>query len=140
MDNNTDATKSTNLPWHQEMASLSQVSFQVQEIYPFHDGWNVACFVILLLFILTVISLVILALLYDQVNCRCCVNRMTQQVILREDEEEEEEEKEKEKKEEVEVVMQPEDEEEEKEEKKPEGCGNILTRICKEPESHSEIV
>uniref|UniRef100_A0A3P8V2A9 Small integral membrane protein 18 n=1 Tax=Cynoglossus semilaevis TaxID=244447 RepID=A0A3P8V2A9_CYNSE len=72
MDNNTDATKSTNLPWHQEMASLSQVSFQVQEIYPFHDGWNVACFVILLLFILTVISLVILALLYDQVNCRCC--------------------------------------------------------------------
>uniref|UniRef100_A0A3B4GAV4 Small integral membrane protein 18 n=1 Tax=Pundamilia nyererei TaxID=303518 RepID=A0A3B4GAV4_9CICH len=53
---------------------LSLVSFQVQEVYPFHDGWNVACFVILLLFILTVLSLAALAVLYELLDCGCCIH------------------------------------------------------------------
>ncbi|MCJ8749195.1 hypothetical protein PDJAM_G00173560 [Pangasius djambal] len=43
----------------------------VQQVFPFHDGWNVACFVILLLFILTVLSLATLAFLYELLDCGC---------------------------------------------------------------------
>uniref|UniRef100_A0A3B3HWF5 Small integral membrane protein 18 n=1 Tax=Oryzias latipes TaxID=8090 RepID=A0A3B3HWF5_ORYLA len=51
---------------------------RVQEVYPFHDGWNVACFVILLLFILTVLSLAALAVLYELLDCGCCAKGKTQ--------------------------------------------------------------
>ncbi|XP_028832687.1 small integral membrane protein 18 [Denticeps clupeoides] len=60
----------TGLPWRSE-AQLQNVALQVQEVYPFHDGWNVACFVILLLFILTVLSLAVLAFLYELLDCGC---------------------------------------------------------------------
>ncbi|KAM9450098.1 small integral membrane protein 18 [Clarias gariepinus] len=43
----------------------------VQQVFPFHDGWNVACFVILLLFIITVLSLATLAFLYELLDCAC---------------------------------------------------------------------
>ncbi|XP_018413408.1 PREDICTED: small integral membrane protein 18 [Nanorana parkeri] len=56
---------------------LQQVGFQVQKIYPFHDGWNTACFVILVLFILTVLSLVLLAFLYEMLDCCCCAKHKT---------------------------------------------------------------
>ena len=53
------------------------LGFQVQKIYPFHDNWNTACFVILLLFIFTVVSLVVLAFLYEVLDCCCCVKNKT---------------------------------------------------------------
>ncbi|RXM96406.1 Small integral membrane protein 18 [Acipenser ruthenus] len=53
------------------------ISLQVQQVYPFHDGWNMACFVILLLFILTVVSLVVLAFLYELLDCGCCEKEKT---------------------------------------------------------------
>uniref|UniRef100_A0A3B3R3U6 Small integral membrane protein 18 n=3 Tax=Paramormyrops kingsleyae TaxID=1676925 RepID=A0A3B3R3U6_9TELE len=49
----------------------------VQEAYPFHDSWNVACFVILLLFALTVVSLAVLAALYELLDCGCCAKGKT---------------------------------------------------------------
>lgn len=61
-----------------EAEPLSYLSMQVQEVYPFHDGWNVACFVILLLFILTVLSLAVLAVLYELLDCGCCAKGKTQ--------------------------------------------------------------
>ncbi|KAJ8382929.1 hypothetical protein SKAU_G00037070 [Synaphobranchus kaupii] len=57
-------------PWP-GAAPLSGVALQVQEAYPFHDGWNIACFVILLLFVLTVVSLAALAFLYELLDCGC---------------------------------------------------------------------
>ncbi|XP_035273621.1 small integral membrane protein 18-like [Anguilla anguilla] len=63
-------------PW-QQATPLAGVSLQVQEVYPFHDGWNVACFVILLLFILTVVSLAALAFLYELLDCGCCAKDKT---------------------------------------------------------------
>ncbi|KAJ8416459.1 hypothetical protein AAFF_G00357470 [Aldrovandia affinis] len=63
---------------------LSDVAFQVQEVYPFHDGWNIACFVILLVFILTVVSLAALAFLYELLDCGCCSKDKTARE-LRED-------------------------------------------------------
>lgn len=60
-----------------EAVPLSFVSMQVQEVYPFHDGWNVACFIILLLFILTVLSLAALAVLYELLDCGCCAKGKT---------------------------------------------------------------
>uniref|UniRef100_A0A673ZZG5 Small integral membrane protein 18 n=1 Tax=Salmo trutta TaxID=8032 RepID=A0A673ZZG5_SALTR len=68
-----DRLNTTSLPWLPDAAPLSQVSLQVQEVYPFHDGWNIACFVILLLFIITVVSLAALAFLYELLDCGCCV-------------------------------------------------------------------
>ncbi|XP_023685373.1 small integral membrane protein 18 isoform X2 [Paramormyrops kingsleyae] len=52
-------------------------ALQVQEAYPFHDSWNVACFVILLLFALTVVSLAVLAALYELLDCGCCAKGKT---------------------------------------------------------------
>ncbi|KAG7461872.1 hypothetical protein MATL_G00195740 [Megalops atlanticus] len=63
-------------PWH-PAAPLSGLALQVQEVYPFHDGWNVACFVILLLFVLTVASLAALAFLYELLDCGCCAKGKT---------------------------------------------------------------
>ena len=65
-------------------APLSRVSLQVQEVYPFHDGWNVACFVILLLFVLAVLSLAALALLYEVLDCGCCSKGKTHRQLLEE--------------------------------------------------------
>uniref|UniRef100_A0A8C1NTZ0 Small integral membrane protein 18 n=1 Tax=Cyprinus carpio TaxID=7962 RepID=A0A8C1NTZ0_CYPCA len=47
------------------------------QIYPFHEGWNVACFVILLLFILTILSLATLAFLYELLDCGCFTKTKT---------------------------------------------------------------
>ncbi|XP_075059842.1 small integral membrane protein 18 [Mixophyes fleayi] len=64
--------------WKNETNLIQQqVGFQVQKIYPFHDGWNTACFVILVLFILTVLSLVLLAFLYEMLDCCCCAKHKT---------------------------------------------------------------
>lgn len=61
-----------------ETTSISQyLDFQVQKIYPFHDNWNTACFVILIIFIFTVVSLVVLAFLYELLDCCCCVKNKT---------------------------------------------------------------
>ncbi|XP_078533696.1 small integral membrane protein 18 isoform X2 [Lissotriton helveticus] len=70
-------------PYLSTMASLSswkngtatiiqQVESQIQKIYPFHDNWNIACFVILILFIFTVMSLMLFAFLYELLDCWCC--------------------------------------------------------------------
>ncbi|KAM9194392.1 small integral membrane protein 18 [Dugong dugon] len=64
--------------WNGTTPSIYQyLGFQVQKIYPFHDNWNTACFVILLLFIFTVVSLVVLAFLYEVLDSCCCVNNKT---------------------------------------------------------------
>ncbi|XP_036084605.1 small integral membrane protein 18 isoform X2 [Rousettus aegyptiacus] len=64
--------------WNETTTSVYQyLGFQVQKIYPFHDNWNTACFVILLLFIFTVVSLVVLAFLYEVLDCCCCVKNKT---------------------------------------------------------------
>nr|XP_035962988.1 small integral membrane protein 18 isoform X2 [Halichoerus grypus] len=64
--------------WNETTTSVYQyLGFQVQKIYPFHDNWNTACFVILLLFIFTVASLVVLAFLYEVLDCCCCVKNKT---------------------------------------------------------------
>uniref|UniRef100_A0A3P8TY70 Small integral membrane protein 18 n=1 Tax=Amphiprion percula TaxID=161767 RepID=A0A3P8TY70_AMPPE len=77
MANITTTIHPSSLPGHPEAVPLSRVSLQVQEAYPFHDGWNVACFVILLLFILTVLSLAALAVLYELLDCGCCAKGKT---------------------------------------------------------------
>uniref|UniRef100_UPI0037E98D2A small integral membrane protein 18 n=1 Tax=Semicossyphus pulcher TaxID=241346 RepID=UPI0037E98D2A len=107
MTNATTTIHPSNLPWHPEAAHLSRVSMQVQEVYPFHDGWNVACFIILLLFILTVLSLAALAVLYELLDCGCCAKGKTHQQL---------------------------------QEEGPGGCSKLMTSICKEPESHTEVV
>uniref|UniRef100_A0A8C6WU83 Small integral membrane protein 18 n=1 Tax=Neogobius melanostomus TaxID=47308 RepID=A0A8C6WU83_9GOBI len=61
--------------WKKLFVSVGQNG--VQEVYPFHDGWNVACFIILLLFILTVLSLAALAVLYELLDCGCCTKGKT---------------------------------------------------------------
>ncbi|XP_061100319.1 small integral membrane protein 18-like [Conger conger] len=66
-------------PW-----PLSGVTLQVQQVYPFHDGWNVACFVILLLFVLTVVSLAALAFLYELLDGGCCAKDKTAGDLRRE--------------------------------------------------------
>ncbi|XP_029457445.1 small integral membrane protein 18 [Rhinatrema bivittatum] len=64
--------------WNNETMGLYQhLNFQAQKIYPFHDGWNTACFIILLLFIMAVVSLVLLAFLYELLNCCCCIKDMS---------------------------------------------------------------
>ncbi|XP_041730817.1 small integral membrane protein 18 [Coregonus clupeaformis] len=75
----------TSLPWRPDAAPLSQVSLQVQEVYPFHDGWNIACFIILLLFILTVVSLAALAVLYELLDCGCCAKGKTHHDLMEEE-------------------------------------------------------
>lgn len=107
MANITTTIHPSNLPWHPEAVPLSHVSLQVQEVYPFHDGWNVACFIILLLFILTVLSLAALAVLYELLDCGCCAKGKTHQQLQTEG---------------------------------PASCGKLMTSICKEPESHTEVV
>ncbi|XP_031670368.1 small integral membrane protein 18 [Oncorhynchus nerka] len=80
-----DRLNTTSLPWLPDAAPLSQVSLQVQEVYPFHDGWNIACFVILLLFIITVVSLAALAFLYELLDCGCCVKGKTHRDLMEEE-------------------------------------------------------
>ncbi|NP_001292381.1 small integral membrane protein 18 isoform X2 [Equus asinus] len=64
--------------WNETTTSVYQyLGFKVQKIYPFHDNWNTACFVILLLFIFTVVSLAVLAFLYEVFDCCCCVKNKT---------------------------------------------------------------
>ncbi|XP_067353303.1 small integral membrane protein 18 [Channa argus] len=91
----------------QEVVPLSGISLQVQEVYPFHDGWNVACFIILLLFILTVLSLAALAVLYELLDCGCCAKGKTHHQL---------------------------------QEEGPGSCSKLMTSICKESESHTEVV
>ncbi len=84
MANVTTAIQPSNLPVHPEAVPLTHVSLQVQEVYPFHDGWNVACFIILLLFLLTVLSLAALAVLYELLDCGCCAKGKTHQQLQQE--------------------------------------------------------
>ncbi|XP_068178497.1 small integral membrane protein 18 [Antennarius striatus] len=107
MANITTITHPSNLPWHPEAVPLSHISLQVQDSYPFHDGWNVACFIILLLFILTVLSLAALAVLYELLDCGCCAKGKTHQQL------------------------------------QAEGlgsCSKLMANICKQSESHTEVV
>ncbi|XP_078067978.1 small integral membrane protein 18 [Mustelus asterias] len=46
--------------------------FQVQQMELFHDSWKIAFFLILLLFVLTIISLVLLAFLHELLPCCVC--------------------------------------------------------------------
>ncbi|XP_017570530.1 small integral membrane protein 18 isoform X1 [Pygocentrus nattereri] len=59
------------------MSVSSSGAALVQQVYPFHDGWNIACFIILLLFILTVLSLATLAFLYELLDCGCFAKSKT---------------------------------------------------------------
>lgn len=104
MSNTTTTIQPSNLP---EAVPLYGLSLQVQEVYPFHDGWNVACFIILLLFILTVLSLAALAVLYELLDCGCCAKDKTHQQL---------------------------------QEEGPGSCSKLMSSICKEPESHTEVV
>lgn len=104
MANITTTIHPNNLP---EAVPLYGISLQVQEVYPFHDGWNVACFIILLLFILTVLSLAALAVLYELLDCGCCAKGKTHHQL---------------------------------QEEGPGSCSKLMTSICKEPESHTEVV
>ncbi|XP_039396747.1 small integral membrane protein 18 [Mauremys reevesii] len=63
--------------WNQTTSLFQYLGFQVQKIYPFHDNWNTACFIILVIFIFTVVSLVVLAFLYELLDCCCCVKNKT---------------------------------------------------------------
>lgn len=64
--------------WNETTTYISQyLGFQVQKIYPFHDNWNTACFVILIIFIFTVVFLVVLAFLYEVLDCGCCAKNKT---------------------------------------------------------------
>ncbi|XP_060771818.1 small integral membrane protein 18 [Neoarius graeffei] len=56
------------------MTVSSSGAASVQQVFPFHDGWNIACFVILLIFIFTILSLATLAFLYELLN-RSCFNK-----------------------------------------------------------------
>ncbi|OBS75744.1 hypothetical protein A6R68_17804, partial [Neotoma lepida] len=56
----------------QHLSRQENLGSQVQTIHPSHENWNTACFVILLLFTFTVLSLVVLAFLYEAVDCCCC--------------------------------------------------------------------
>ncbi|XP_072526728.1 small integral membrane protein 18 [Salminus brasiliensis] len=59
------------------MSVSSSGAALVQQVYPFHDGWNIACFIILLLFVLTVLSLATLAFLYELLDCGCFAKNKT---------------------------------------------------------------
>ncbi|NXS53535.1 SIM18 protein, partial [Brachypteracias leptosomus] len=63
--------------WNETSSTSHHLGFQVQKIYPFHDNWNTACFIILIIFIFTVVSLVVLAFLYELLDCCCCVKNKT---------------------------------------------------------------
>ncbi|KAG9346909.1 hypothetical protein JZ751_005836 [Albula glossodonta] len=74
----TDRMTGQNSSQHwQQAGPASGVTLQAQEAYPFHDGWNIACFVILMVFILTVVSLAALAFLYELLDCGCCAKDKT---------------------------------------------------------------
>ncbi|KAI1883428.1 hypothetical protein AGOR_G00231330 [Albula goreensis] len=74
----TDRMTGQNSSQHwQQAGPVSGVTLQAQEAYPFHDGWNIACFVILMVFILTVVSLAALAFLYELLDCGCCAKDKT---------------------------------------------------------------
>ncbi|XP_035281122.1 small integral membrane protein 18-like [Anguilla anguilla] len=81
------AGRNSSQPWSHRAAPLSGVTLQAQEAFPFHDGWNIACFVILLLFGLAVLSLVALAFLYELLDCGCCAKDTPVQQRREEEEE-----------------------------------------------------
>ncbi|XP_057699672.1 small integral membrane protein 18 [Corythoichthys intestinalis] len=110
MANVTTTTAANNLTLVTEDSPFSKVSLQMKEAYPFHDGWNVACFIILLLFILTVLSLAALAMLYELLDCGCCVKEKTQ-------------------------ILQ-----EQLQEVGSGNCSEVMTSICNESESNTEVV
>ncbi|XP_044537472.1 small integral membrane protein 18 [Gracilinanus agilis] len=58
-------------------SAYQYIGFQVQKVYPFHDNWNTACFIIMLLFIFTVVSLMLLAFIYEVLDCCCCAKDKT---------------------------------------------------------------
>ncbi|XP_068961046.1 small integral membrane protein 18 [Petaurus breviceps papuanus] len=58
-------------------SAYQYIGFQVQRVYPFHDNWNTACFIIMLLFIFTVVSLMLLAFIYEVLDCCCCAKDKT---------------------------------------------------------------
>ncbi|XP_061761182.1 small integral membrane protein 18 [Nerophis ophidion] len=107
MDNITTVMLLHHLSRDQQVLPLSQVSLPAQEVYPFHDSWNVACFVILLLFILTILSLAALAVLYELLDCGCCAKGKTRQQV---------------------------------QEEGPGNCSHMMSSMCKEPDSHTEVV
>ncbi|XP_078396453.1 small integral membrane protein 18 [Cetorhinus maximus] len=51
---------------------FQDIEFQVQQMQLFHDSWKIAFFLILLLFVLTIISLVLLAFLHELLPCCVC--------------------------------------------------------------------
>lgn len=67
--------------------NMSSSSAMIQQIYPFHDGWNIACFIIILLFILTILSLATLAFLYELLDCGCFSKTKTVRDLRRRQEE-----------------------------------------------------
>ncbi|XP_067897873.1 small integral membrane protein 18 [Heterodontus francisci] len=63
-------------------ASLYQdTELQVQQMQLFHDSWKIAFFLILLLFVLTVISLVLLAFRHELLTCCFCAKYKNVQVL-----------------------------------------------------------
>ncbi|XP_077574676.1 small integral membrane protein 18 [Stigmatopora nigra] len=109
MANITTTTAINNLTLVTQDSPFSKVSLQMKEAYPFHDGWNVACFIILLLFILTVLSLAALAMLYELLDCGWCAKEKMQ--------------------------IQP----EQLQEVGSGHCSELMTSICNESESHTEV-
>ncbi|XP_051940566.1 small integral membrane protein 18 [Hippocampus zosterae] len=109
MANITTTNTTNNLPWYPESVPLSQV--------PLHQGWNVACFVIILLFILTVISLAALALLYELLDCGCFAKEKTQQQQQEQHQEQQQ----------LQMVESG-------------NCGNLVTDISSESEPNTEVV
>lgn len=108
MANITTTNATNNLPWYPESVPLSQV--------PLHQGWNVACFVIILLFILTVLSLAGLALLYELLDCGCFAKEKTQQQQQEQQQEQQ-----------LQMVESG-------------NCSNLVTDISNESEAHTEVV
>ncbi|XP_065592489.1 small integral membrane protein 18 isoform X1 [Cyrtonyx montezumae] len=76
-DNSSRMATLNGTHWNETTSIYQYLGFQVQKIYPFHDNWNTACFVILIIFIFTVVSLVVLAFLYELLDCCCCVKNKT---------------------------------------------------------------
>ncbi|XP_019717964.1 small integral membrane protein 18 isoform X2 [Hippocampus comes] len=111
MANITTTNATNNLPWYPESVPLSQV--------PLHQGWNVACFVIILLFILTVLSLTALALLYELLDCGCFAKEKTQQQQEQQEQQQEQQQ--------LQMVESG-------------NCSNLVTDISIESEPHTEVV
>ncbi|XP_043529958.1 small integral membrane protein 18 [Chiloscyllium punctatum] len=65
-----------------DATSINQdTEFQVQQMQLFHDSWKIAFFLILLLFVLTVISLVLLAFLHELLLCCFCTKSKSLEIL-----------------------------------------------------------